>query len=234
MLTTAGPAWLRLACARSGQIAATFWNGSADAEQALPSVVPRPRLRELYDWHEGPWSYRAELYDRASTPAVSKSAVLTHDPDPPPTWWEGLRRALHTISRVRTSRRTAFQPFLDHAMPRYLGAPVDTVALSWSTAHGDLHFANLGAPALLLFDWEGWGLAPTGYDAAMLHSYSLLVPSAAARIRAELAHILDTPAGRFAELVTITELLHVSARGEETELRTPLRQRASYLLERAR
>ena len=234
VVTEHGPAWLRLACAPTERIATTFWNGSVDAEQAMPTTLPRPKLRDLYDWSEGPWSYRAELYDRASSPAVSTTAVLTHEPDLSPSWWDGLRRTLHTISRVRTHRRTVFQPFLDHAMPRYLGASVDTVASSWSTAHGDLHFANLGAPALIFFDWEGWGLAPTGYDAAMLHSYSLLVPSVAARIRTELVHILDTPTGRFAELVTITELLHISARSEETELRTPLLQRASHLLERAR
>ena len=234
-VTTAhGPAWLRLACAPTDRIATTFWNGSVEAERAMPTTLPRPKLRDLHDWREDPWTYRSELYDRASSPAASKTAVLTHEPDLPPSWWDGLRRALHTISRVRTHRRTAFQPFLDHAMPRYLGAPVDTVAPSWSTAHGDLHFANLGAPALTLFDWEGWGLAPTGYDAAMLHSYSLLVPSAAARIRKELAHILDTPAGRFAELVTITELLHLTVRSEETDLRTPLLWRASHLLERVR
>jgi signal transduction histidine kinase len=34
-------------------------------------------------------------------------------------------------------------------------------------------------------------LAPAGYDAAMLHSYSLLVPAIAARVRAELADALD-------------------------------------------
>src|SRR5262249_18638582 len=58
--------------------------------------------------------------------------------------------------------------------PIGLGEPVSTLSpMPWATAHGDLHFANLCAPNLHLLDWEGWGLAPAGYNAATLHSHSL-------------------------------------------------------------
>lgn len=231
--TTDGRAWLRLASSPPDQIATAFWNGAADAEHAIPATIPRPRLQALHEWQEARWAYRAELYHHAPVPVASPTAVLTQDPAPPASWWGDLRSALKEISDVHTERLTAFQPFLDHAMPRYLGTPIDTRAPSWSTAHGDLHFANLGVPRLYLFDWEGWGLAPTGYDAATLHTYSLLVPSTAARIRAELAHLLNTPAGRFAELVVITEFLHGVARGRNAELHDPLLRRAEQLLERA-
>lgn len=83
-----------------------------------------------------------------------------------------------------------------------------------------------------MFDWEGWGLAPTGYDVAMLHSYSLLVPALAARIRAEFAHVLDTAAGRHAELVVITELLHSTTRGDNLHLADVLRNRAREIMAR--
>jgi hypothetical protein len=36
---------------------------------------------------------------------------------------------------------------------------------------------------LRLLDFEGWGQAPAGFDAATLHSYSLLVPAIAVRVR---------------------------------------------------
>jgi hypothetical protein len=65
-----------------------------------------------------------------------------------------------------------------------------------------------------------------------LHTYSLLVPATAARIRRELAGSLSTPAGRYAELVVITELLQATARGELPALAEPLRHRASNLLDR--
>ncbi len=117
-------------------------------------------------------------------------------------------------------------------MPRFLGQPVDIAASSWTTAHGDLHYANLCAPTLHILDWEGWGLAPTGYDAATLHSYSLHVPAAAACVRSEFADLLDTTAGRFAELVVIAELLHGATHGDDLGLVGLLRNRAADLLGR--
>lgn len=228
-----GPAWLRVACAPIGHVAATFWDGSIDAEKAIPASVPRPRLRRWHDWNDQYWEYRAELYDHVIARPAATSPVLTAVPDLPAPWWTALRAALQDIASVRTSRRTIHQSFLDHTMPRLLGTPIDTTALRpWATAHGDFHFANISAPTLHLFDFEGWGLAPPGYDAATLHSYSLLAPSIAARIRTELADILDTPSGRYAELVAITELLHATTCGDHLTLAEPLRRRASHLLGR--
>jgi hypothetical protein len=114
-------------------------------------------------------------------------------------------------------------------MPGYLGTAIDTKAPAWITAHGDLHWANLTGPTLTLLDWKGWGAAPAGYDAALLHSYSLLVPDIAAEIRRRLGRVLDTPTGRFAELVVITELLQTTARGDNLDLEQPLRERLSEI-----
>ncbi|MGW4804768.1 hypothetical protein [Kitasatospora sp. NPDC004272] len=121
------------------------------------------------------------------------------------------------------------QEYLDRAMPQYLGVAVDTRVSTWTTAHGDLHWADLTSPTLAVLDWEGWGVAPAGYDAAVLHSYSLLVPETAAEVRRRLGHVLDTPAGRFAELVVITELLQTTARGDNLDLAGPLRGRLSEI-----
>ncbi len=99
-----GPAWLRIACAPTGQIIPTFWDGSLEAEKSIPRSVPRPRLRDSH-----------------------------------------------------------------------------------------VHWANISAPTLLILDWEGWGLAPSSYDDAVLHSYSQLVPRLAVRLRSELAHLTRYP-----------------------------------------
>jgi hypothetical protein len=127
---------------------------------------------------------------------------------------------------VPTRRATIEQEYLNLVMPRFLGPSIDPTTSSWSAAHGDLHWANLCGPTLHIFDWEGWGLAPTGYDVAMLHSYSLLVPALAARIRTEFDDLLETAAGRHAELVAIAELLHSTTRGDNLHLADALRDRA--------
>ncbi|MFC5721395.1 hypothetical protein ACFP1Z_14580 [Streptomyces gamaensis] len=228
-----GPSWLRIACLPVGQTDRTFWwGGSLDAERHIPASVPRPRLRACYDWNDQLLAYRAELYDRETTQPISDSPTVTQPPALTPSWWAALRTALDEIAQVPTHRSTVHQPFLERAMPRLLGAPVSTYAQSWSTAHGDFHWANICGPTLRILDWEGWGLAPTGYDAAVLHCHSLAVPPLAAQVRHELAHILDTPAGRFAELAALTQLLHSVAQGENLALAGPLQRRAGQLLGR--
>lgn len=233
VIAPSGPAWLRVGCALSGEVNATFWNGSVAAQQAIPESVPRPRLRVVHDWNDEQWTYRAELYQRVTAWPASPTSTLTTTPDLPSSWWRAVRVVLHVIAHVPTNRFSVHQPFLKRAMPQFLGTPIDTTAPSWSTAHGDFHWANLCAPELRIFDWEGWGLAPTGYDAAVLHSYSLLVPSVAACVRRELKDALSTPEGRFAELAVITQLLHSTTHGGSLELAEPLRRRAEHLLGRA-
>jgi hypothetical protein len=233
VVTTDGLAWLRVTCAPTDQFVALFWNGNIEAEARLPRSIPRPRLRAWREWNDQQWIYRGELFEHTSLRPIANSAVVAAVPELPQRWWMALRTSLDDIVVVDTNRVAIQQGFLDWVMPRSLGAPIDSSAPApWATAHGDFHYANLCGPDLCLLDWEGWGTAPRGYDAAMLHSYSLLVPDAAERIRYELGHILDTPDGHFAELAVISELLYSTARGVNTALAHPLRQRATSLLGR--
>ncbi|MGH3885275.1 MAG: hypothetical protein ACRDSZ_01695 [Pseudonocardiaceae bacterium] len=75
---------------------------------------------------------------------------------------------------------------------RFLRRQDRPTVTTWSTAHGDLQWANLTAPAPYLLDWEGWGIAPAGYDAATLYCYSLLAPNTARRVYETFTDILDT------------------------------------------
>jgi hypothetical protein len=43
---------------------------------------------------------------------------------------------------------------MDRAIPEFVGIPAPAVPC-WTTAHADVHWANLIAP-LRLLDWEGW------------------------------------------------------------------------------
>ncbi|SDM73769.1 hypothetical protein SAMN04487981_102423 [Streptomyces sp. cf386] len=77
-----------------------------------------------------------------------------------------------------TERIAVREEYIRRAVPAYTGCDVGEV--EWSTAHGDFHWSNLGGPDLTILDWEGWGRAPVGFDAAQLYVYSLHTPLQAA------------------------------------------------------
>jgi hypothetical protein len=85
------------------------------------------------------------------------------------------------------------------------GVEIKPAELEWTCAHGDLHWANLTAPHLCLLDWETWGMAPAGYDPAMLYCASILRPDVINDVRATFADLLDNPSGRVAQLAAIGE-----------------------------
>ena len=104
--------------------------------------------------------------------------------------------------------------------------------IRWTTAHGDMHWANLTAPSLTILDWEGWGRAPAGTDAATLHAYSLLVPEIAAEVHRTFADILDTRDGLLAGLLATVRLQRRIGHGDDPILARPLQRRARELASR--
>ncbi len=93
-----------------------------------------------------------------------------------------------------------------------------------------MHWANLTEP-LRLLDWEGWGMAPEGFDAATLYAHSLLQPDTAARVRTAFP-VLGSPAGLAAEAAVCAQLLQTVARGDNLVLGGPLRNWAEELRRR--
>ncbi|MEK2475048.1 hypothetical protein [Streptomyces noursei] len=162
------------------------------------------------DWPADGWDYRAELYEYVTTPPVSRSPVLHHSVELSDTWWHNLHQALDRLSRVPTSREAVREQYIRRRVPEYTGITPGEIA--WTTGHGDLHWANLTSPPLSLLDWEGWGAAPVGHDAATLYLHSLPIPDLAERVRVEFAHVLGTPTGRVGELTACTEILQAAAR----------------------
>ncbi|MBC3843606.1 hypothetical protein GXW82_35545 [Streptacidiphilus sp. 4-A2] len=176
--TDDGDGWLRLVSAPADKAGGKLWEGPTQAERAMPTAVPRPRLRISSTWTDAEHGYLAELYDIVTNPVITTdSPILRHAPNLSGEWWLQLVTALDAISEVPTTRVALRQEYLRRAMPEYLGFTPSQEGVVWTTVHGDLHWANLTAPGLTVLDWEGWGLAPAGYDAAMLHAYSLLVPA---------------------------------------------------------
>ena len=224
-------AWLRVLSAPEEKAGGKLWEGTARAAKAMPRVA-KPALLAERDWTADGFAYRAELTAFAADPVLSLDPVMREEVQLTDAWFTELRRSLDLIAAVPTDRSVIGQDYLNRAMPAFLGleAGPATTAEVWSTAHGDLHLANLTGPSLTILDWEGWGAAPQHYDIAVLHSYCLLAPATAARIHQEFEQEFASPAGRFAELAVIAELLQTVSRGDNLDLEAALRERTAALL----
>ncbi|ARE79437.1 hypothetical protein B6R96_36030 (plasmid) [Streptomyces sp. Sge12] len=222
--SAASPHWLRVICAETGTEGGTLWDGPSSS-RALPASVPRPGLFRIRDWITEGYAYRAELYALAPDPIVASRPVLDEDPGLPEAWWKEMSAALDALAGVPppTDREAVREEYLRRVIPAFTGHQVEA-AITWSTAHGDLHYGNVTRGPHIL-DWEGWGRAPYGYDAATLYLYALLIPEVAAHIRTELAPILDRPEARTGLLTVAAQILQAQDRTDfYAELADPVRE----------
>ncbi|WP_245761260.1 phosphotransferase [Saccharopolyspora shandongensis] len=98
---------------------------------------------------------------------------------------------------------------------------VDTTVDEWATAHTDLHWDNLSLEGHII-DWEDWGVALRGHDAATLWQSALPDPQLAARVQHEFAADLETRSGKLAQLLQCANAIRVVARrGAPTPCRSP-------------
>lgn len=190
--------WLRVGSERAQSIrdaGGDFWTGIVDAN-VLPATVPRPWVSQSMQWvvPEFERRVRADLMTWMPGEPCSPTEELTEAPKLPHGWWGALRQALNETSLVSTAR------FADRVVPDSRPARevfnLEVPLRHWSTGHRDLHWNNLLAPELTILDWEMWGRAPVGIDAASLYCTSLLVPEVAHRMLVEFEHMLNGPAGR--------------------------------------
>ncbi|MEU0111497.1 hypothetical protein ABZ313_39970 [Streptomyces sp. NPDC006251] len=225
------PAWLRLVSAPADKVSGKLWDGALDAQHAFSDLdVHRPALLAVHDAVEDGTAYRAELSVRVEEPVLSDDPVLQHHLQLPDFWWADLAGVLEKVAAVATGRVAVRQQNMDRAIPEFVGIPAPA-AICWTTAHGDVHWANLTASPLQLLDWEGWGLAPEGFDAAMLYAYTLLQPDTAAHVRTVFP-ILGSRAGLAAEATVCAQLLQTMSRGDNLALEGPLRHWSGELRRR--
>jgi hypothetical protein len=230
-----GKAWLRVCSAREGRGRGRLWTGNVDASLLLPLSIPRPTLLRWYDFAGDGYEYRAELFAYLPLDTCTDGGhFLTGELEVSDEWWATLRAALAELAAVEaeTDRHAVGQGYLDREMAARLGRPdIPTRVQRWTMAHGDLHFGNITREGPVLLDWETWGLAPAGHDAAHLVTCAVQAPGTRARAREELAAFLDGPEGRFAELAVITETLHIIENGYHPEAEPALRERARELVQ---
>ncbi|MFH9016378.1 hypothetical protein ACH4C6_34040 [Streptomyces sp. NPDC017943] len=227
---TGAPAWLRLVSAPEDKASGKLWDGALDAQHVFGDLDGhRPALLAVHDAVDDGTAYRAELSVRVDEPVLSDDPILRHDLQLPDSWWADLAGTLEKVSAVDTDRVAVRQQYMDRAIPQFVGIPAPA-AICWTTAHSDVHWANLTEP-LRILDWEGWGQAPEGFDAATLYAYTLLQPDTAARLRTVFP-ILGSPAGLAAEATVCAQLLQTVARGDNLGLEDQLRTWAEELRHR--
>ncbi|MFF1445981.1 hypothetical protein [Streptomyces sp. NPDC058295] len=161
-----------------------------DVAEFAQALGTGPRSWGMHDAFDDGTAYRAELSARVGQPVLSDDPIVRRGLQLPDSWWQDLTGALENVSAVATGRVAVRRQYMDRAIPEFLGISAPAVTC-WTSAHADLHWANVTAP-LKVLDWEGWGQAPEGFDGATLYAYSLLQPDTAARVRAAFP-VLGSP-----------------------------------------
>ncbi|MFD7023089.1 phosphotransferase [Promicromonospora sukumoe] len=232
---TSGPAWLRVTAQEPQWAQGLYWDGIATATGEPFEGIPMPRHLRSAEWVER-WDdvdqvVRADLIGYVDEPAVGAGLVLDHPVDLPDAWWAGLRAALGTLRRVTVTERRVLEPdVVRSSVLALFGVEIDLDRVDWEVAHGDLHFGNLTAPRLTILDWEYWGWAPAGYDAAVLACSAVLRPDVAARVHAEFADVLGTYSGAVAQLAAADKYLRLVGIGAHPEIAVPVRRQAEALI----
>lgn len=221
--------WLRVTYERFEWTSGEHWTGNVDAN-ALTGV-PKPLVLRWQEWDEDNGRNRAELMTYIDEPSCSATAEAGPGLGIPGTpWWASLRTSLARLADHPTDRVARSRDYTEHALRIFFGdrAPMP---IRWATCHGDLHWANVTTTTPVLLDWEHWGQAPAGFDAAHLYCHSLAVPELAVTVHRELADVLETPDGRASQLLAIAGMLRRADNGDYPDLVLPLHRLAERLLD---
>ncbi|MEV0681682.1 aminoglycoside phosphotransferase [Actinosynnema sp. NPDC050436] len=219
--------WLRVVSEDRQWTDADFWTGNLDAN-ALTDLA-KPCVLDVVEWEE--WrQQRAEVMTRMPGVPCSPTDALRTEIELTDEWWAELRHTTDAVATTPTGRVNTSQDKITERLVQRFGNAVDPTVHEWETVHGDVHWANLLRPRFGLVDWEWWGRGPSGTDAATLLCYSLLTSKIAQRVHAVYADVLDTDAGRVAQLYIVARLLRRADGGEFADLIRPLEQHARTLL----
>jgi hypothetical protein len=171
--------------------------------------VPMPRILREFEWHADGIPWHAFQFTLAPSPSVQKTPWISA---PMPVlgdhWIAALKRAVAAVSSVPLSRWLVHPGLVTRIVAHRFGRKAPYNIVEWRNAHGDLTWSNLTAPEISLLDWEQWGAAPRGFDAALLLSLTITEPELYRRLEAAFAEDLDTPSGKVARLYTLARRLN--------------------------
>jgi hypothetical protein len=180
--------------------------------------VSMPAWYQGLTWidHELGVMWRVDETGLISEQVVIPAGFLTTEPDLPESWWATFNASLNALAAHPTTRRST--PGLKPLTPARFTDTIQTffpeveaTITEWTAAHADLGWPNLTTPVCYFLDWEDWGMAPRGFDAATLRTESLAVPALAERIYQERQSDLDSRTGQLAQLYHCAKLMSAPA-----------------------
>lgn len=211
------------------------WNGTEAA--AVLQGVAMPEWYQGVAWREPgePVMWRADELELIPSPSVGKGALVLGDPGLPDEWWEALNASLDALASQQTPRIatpdtvTITQEQVTQTIGAVFPGVADTRIERWAPAHADLTWANVMGPEFSLIDWEDWGMAPRGLDAATLWGNALAVPGLADRVHQERRADLESRDGKLMSLFFLSKIVGPYAY-EEDPLLAPARKEAERLV----
>ncbi|NQX27120.1 phosphotransferase [Microbacteriaceae bacterium VKM Ac-2854] len=215
--------WLRVVLAPSALARGFWWTGTADC--AVLSGLPKPRLVAVEEWNAPDlpgYRIRAELMSRLRGRPLSSTPELRADAEIDPTAWVALGRALDVLAPVPTPRESTVPAMVDRLVHSFFGDRFPRSSTQWSTAHGDLHPANLLVEPFGIVDWEGWGRAPAHFDLATLYVHCLAAPDARRTLVDAFGEELYADAARPALAFVAAKVLGRSVSGDYPSLIDPV------------
>lgn len=201
--------WMRLSVCATAESAT---RGGLEVTAGLPDEVACPRWLRSHSWREGDLVVRVEETEQVTEPVIQTGGILTEHPELPAQWWQRLHTSLQALSTVPTARVATphTNPISQQRIVELittLAPEAETTVTEWSVAHADMSWVNLTGPTLWILDWEDFGRAPRGWDAATLWAASLAVPELAGQIQEVFAADLHSHTGMVCQLYQVAELI---------------------------
>ncbi|WP_404959534.1 hypothetical protein [Streptomyces sp. 147326] len=227
--------WVRIERRGFERIGPQGWNGTEAA--AVLQGVAMPEWYQGVAWREPgePAMWRADELELIASPSIAKGALVLEEPALPHAWWKALNASLDALAAQRTPRiatpdtMTITQEQVSRTLGEVFPGVTDTRIERWVPAHADLTWANVMGPEFFIIDWEDWGMAPRGLDAATLWGNALAVPALAARVQQERRADLESRDGKLMSLFFLAKIVGPHAY-EEDPLLAPARKEAERLV----
>ncbi|MGH3771450.1 MAG: hypothetical protein ACRDRW_08660 [Pseudonocardiaceae bacterium] len=209
--------WVRLEARPLSKL--TGQGSGVEGAACLPRNIAKPVWYQGLSWQvpEQCVLWRADETELVPHPAIKPGGVLRTDPGLAEAWWATLGTSLgalatQTTTRIATPHTVPIsQERVTATIEDVFPGRVETTVTEWAVAHADLAWTNLTAPECWLLDWEDWGLAPRGWDAATLWGNSLAVPELAERVQREYRVDLDSRSGLLSQLFFCSEMISAGA-----------------------